>query len=387
MSRIAFLTHSAAPSGAELSLIEMLHARDASADVLVIFSERGVVEERLAADGVQTLVLPIDRALTTARRGAGVRSQWRLLPSMLKHAHRLRIELRRQGVEVVVARSLKAALYGRLATIGTSWTFVWSVHDRLSPEYLGKSFRFWSHGVSWLADALVVNSLSTLETLRTYGKPVMVLPPSVATRALTPPPGGGHLRLLCLGRLAPWKGQDVALCAFADSMRGTGATLRVVGGALFGEDDFALDLRRLATALDIDDQVKFVGHLDDPSAEIEMCDVLVHCSRLPEPFGRVVLEGMLAGRVVIATEPGGPAEVITPGVTGVLAAAGSVASLSRAMRLVAAMPPEERRQMGSAARARGQAYNPHALCAQHLAWLDQLASGVHVPPVTMAVAP
>ena len=35
----------------------------------------------------------------------------------------------------------------------------------------------------------------------------------------------------------------------------------------------------------------------------------------PEPFGLAVIEALLAGRAVIATNHGGPAEIITDGVT------------------------------------------------------------------------
>jgi glycosyltransferase involved in cell wall biosynthesis len=45
-------------------------------------------------------------------------------------------------------------------------------------------------------------------------------------------------------------------------------------------------------------------------------DIVVHTSIAPEPFGRVIVEGMLARKPVIATRAGGALEIIDEGVTG-----------------------------------------------------------------------
>ena len=47
-------------------------------------------------------------------------------------------------------------------------------------------------------------------------------------------------------------------------------------------------------------------------------DIVVHTSIAPEPFGRVIVEGMLARKPVIATRAGGALEIIDEGVTGLL---------------------------------------------------------------------
>jgi glycosyltransferase involved in cell wall biosynthesis len=60
------------------------------------------------------------------------------------------------------------------------------------------------------------------------------------------------------------------------------------------------------------------GFREDVPVLMHACDVIVHTSTAPEPFGRVIVEGMLAGRPVIATNIGGPAEVLNHGETGYL---------------------------------------------------------------------
>src|SRR5438876_11395072 len=47
-------------------------------------------------------------------------------------------------------------------------------------------------------------------------------------------------------------------------------------------------------------------------------DIVVHASITPEPFGMVVPEAMAAGCAVIASDAGGPREVIDHGIDGLL---------------------------------------------------------------------
>ena len=66
--------------------------------------------------------------------------------------------------------------------------------------------------------------------------------------------------------------------------------------------------------------------------------VIVHTSVAPEPFGRVVAEGMLSGRPVIASRAGGPAEMIRQGETGWLFAPGDARELASAIQRVLSLP-------------------------------------------------
>jgi glycosyltransferase involved in cell wall biosynthesis len=74
-------------------------------------------------------------------------------------------------------------------------------------------------------------------------------------------------------------------------------------------------------------------------------------SLLPEPFGTVVCEAMSRGKAVIGTRPGGHADMILDGETGILVPAGDVRALAEAMgRLIA--DSELRERMGQAGQRR-----------------------------------
>ena len=115
--------------------------------------------------------------------------------------------------------------------------------------------------------------------------------------------GGGPLTFGMVGRIAPWKGQDVFLGAFAHAFGQGDERAVIVGGALFGEDDCARELSRLADALGVGNRVEFRGHRPNVWDELSRIDVLVHASVTPEPFGQVIIEGMAAGVPVIAAQP------------------------------------------------------------------------------------
>lgn len=75
---------------------------------------------------------------------------------------------------------------------------------------------------------------------------------------------------------------------------------------------------------------------------MRLADVVVHTSVAPEPFGRVVVEGMLAGRPVVATRGGGVDEIVEDGVTGVLVEPGDPRLLAAAVHGLLADPGRRR---------------------------------------------
>jgi glycosyltransferase involved in cell wall biosynthesis len=142
-------------------------------------------------------------------------------------------------------------------------------------------------------------------------------------------------RIGIVGRLAPWKGQDVFLRAFAQAFGESPPRAVVIGSAIFGEEDYASELSELAHLLGIRDRVDFVGFRRDVQAEFETLDLLVHASVLTEPFGTVVFEGMAAGLPVIAARSGGVAEYIEHARHGLLHTPGDAADLAAMLRLAA----------------------------------------------------
>ncbi|HMK98152.1 MAG TPA: glycosyltransferase, partial [Acidimicrobiales bacterium] len=219
--------------------------------------------------------------------------------------------------------------------------------------------------------AVIANSKTTLATLTldrgpkraralaAIGSPTHLAGTGRPTRARE----GAEVTIGMVGRIQPWKGQDVFLRAFAAAFPQGGANAVVIGGPLFGEDVFLSELEELASSLGVAERVRFTGHLEDPYTEMDNLDVLVHASVIPEPFGQVVVEGMALGLPVVAAAAGGPAEVITNGIDGMLCPPGDELALAGCLRRLAA-DPSLRERLGSAAARTARQFAPEAIAAR-----------------------
>jgi glycosyltransferase involved in cell wall biosynthesis len=117
----------------------------------------------------------------------------------------------------------------------------------------------------------------------------------------------------------------------------------IVGESLYGEKNYVAALKRRIEDYGLADRVHFLGFRTDVPLLMHAVDVVVHTSTAPEPFGRVIVEGMLSGRPVIATAGGGPEEIIQNGLSGIIIPPEDSRSLAAAIRsLLEATPRRER---------------------------------------------
>lgn len=89
-------------------------------------------------------------------------------------------------------------------------------------------------------------------------------------------------------------------------------------------------------------------HPADADHVLEQCDILCQAERVP-PDAEALLQGMSYGLAIVQADSGGAAELLDDGVTGLIAYAGSVSSLTRHLRTLMA-DPKVRQRLGQAAR-------------------------------------
>jgi len=149
--------------------------------------------------------------------------------------------------------------------------------------------------------------------------------------------------LLAVGRVVRTKGFDLLLEAFAVAALPDVAL--VIGGD--GPEREALAAR----ARELGVPVHLPGRLDRGQVVAAMAGALavVVPSRV-EAFGIVVLEGWRSGAPIVVTSHGGPADLVTDGVDGLVVDPHDTAALARALRLVVT-DAEAARRMGAAGRA------------------------------------
>lgn len=152
------------------------------------------------------------------------------------------------------------------------------------------------------------------------------------------------------GNIQEWKGQTVLVEAMAKVVREVPqARGLIIGGVHRAGAAYNDELQSLIRARHLGDNVLITGFRRDIADVMNALDIVVHTSVKPEPFGRVILEGMLLGKPVVASAAGGVPELIADGETGFLFPPGDAQAL--ADRLVTlCRDPELRRRIGDRGR-------------------------------------
>jgi glycosyltransferase involved in cell wall biosynthesis len=139
-----------------------------------------------------------------------------------------------------------------------------------------------------------------------------------------------------IGRIVPWKGQHIFLDALARLRQQHPEVIAVIVGEAHGaqEESYRQKLLAQARALDLEENLIWLGYRQDIPHILAGLGMLIHCSVKPEPFGRVIIEGMAAGLPVIASDAGGAKEIVEDGVNGLLTPPGDVPALAAAMQKI-----------------------------------------------------
>ncbi len=157
--------------------------------------------------------------------------------------------------------------------------------------------------------------------------------------------------IVLAGMVMSWKGQHVLLEAIPRVLAAhAGARFVIVGEPPPGAEGYLKLLEGMAYGLWVEGAVRFSGYRQDIPVLMQAADIVVHASISPEPFGRVVIEGMAMESVVIATDIGAPPEIIRDGETGYLVPPGDAQALAERINAVLADPVAAMR-VGQAARA------------------------------------
>jgi len=365
--RILYLHTTSEVGGSDVSLLRLVEGLDRARFLpTVALPADGPLVGRLEAAGADVVILPAMKKLTR-RRGAAYLAGFALNYPVA--VARLVGLVRRRHVDLVHTNTIHN-LYGVAAARLARRPHVWHVREIV-----------WQFGflrrlevfLTRFADRVVVTSDAVGAMFADDGGRlaghVRKVPNGVDVRAFTPGPPSGRLRtdldlpagaplVGVVSRLDAWKGVDVFLRAAAE-LRSAAPEARfvVVGGSVTGQEAHARELERLTSELGLGDRVRFAGWRYGPAEMpdvIRELSVLALPSREPEPFGLVLLEATACGVPVVATDRGGPREIVVAGETGLLVPAGDAPALAEAVgRLLA--DPGRARQMGAAGRRRVEA--------------------------------
>lgn len=198
-------------------------------------------------------------------------------------------------------------------------------------------------------DAIVFVSKTALDAFMSTSPQVdtaklHVIPNAIVPfEARTEAKNEGELRLVFAGRLTPEKGIEKLMEAFACLPEN--AVLHIAGT---GRGGYVQSLAKYGGHLGIDSRIVWHGHVADPHPLMASADIGVVPSQAIESFGLTVLEFMHCGVPVVTTSYGGPAEIITNGVDGLVADCTDSKELGRSLMTLAG-DAALRRDMGDKA--------------------------------------
>ncbi len=242
------------------------------------------------------------------------RSVWQLprfAAAWWRTRHELAGLVKRLGIDVVHATSLKAMVYAW--TLGERTPVVWHHHDILPATHAND---LWLRAIGARASLVLNPSLATRDALARAGVPehkLTVLANGFRPedwRARGPRHAGAPLRVGLVGEISPRKGTD-RLAKVIELLGDFPVEFRVIGEGL-SDPVFAAELkRRLASP-----RVQFLGRQDVKPLYQEL-DLLLVPSR-QDPLPTVIVEAGLSGVPVIGSRAGGIPEMVVDGKNGFL---------------------------------------------------------------------
>lgn len=358
--RILFLDQSGELGGAELYLLDLARAHRSTSHVVLF--ESGPFYDRLREEDISAEVLLGSSSVRNVRKDGGLLAGLWAVPDLARLVQR--VAQKASNYDLLFANTQKALLVAGLAGLWAKKPVVWNLHDLLTPDHFTTVNRWVAvTAANLLCTHVIANSEASRGAFEEAGGRT---PTTVVYNGLDPAPFdavtdedekalrqalevGDDPVIGVFSRLAPWKGQHVLLKALPHLPPSTHVIF--VGDALFdGDEEYAEDLRRHAAEQGADHRVQFLGFRDDIPTLMSLCDAVVHTSVAPEPFGRVIVEGMLANRPVVATRTGGALEIVDDGRTGTLVTPGNPHELATVLsRLL--NDPQRAREMARAGRA------------------------------------
>jgi glycosyltransferase involved in cell wall biosynthesis len=182
------------------------------------------------------------------------------------------------------------------------------------------------------------------------------------------------IELVYLGRLVSDKGVDTLLHALLQLKRWQLAPRLTIIGS--GEEDHSL--RLLARNLGVQEQVTFTG-AKQPEQIARMLNahqVLVVPSRMPEPFGIVVLEAIASGCVIVASRAGGLPDAV--GKCGITYEIGDLQALTNALQIMLTRPALQA-EMQQHGREHLENFRPGVVARKYLAVFEKALQAETAP--------
>lgn len=320
--KVLYISHESKEiAGATLSLFNLIHSVDNWVEPVVLLNRKDIVYDFFQSKGIDCMVFPFTRVLYNY----GVVKRILLyIPRLVRDSYSnyrclqfVRSQLGKQGVEIIHSNS-SAITVGEYLAKGLGVKHVWHVR-----EFLDKDFHFHPFGgMDRLrkrinrADATIAITSQVAQHWNLTGKNAYVIWDAVRKEedvcAVLPKE---KYFLFCCASLCDTKGADTAVKAFCQSgLSQKGYCLKMVGNCT---DEYKKKLECIMQSFseETKEKVEFLGYQKDITPLMKKATAFLMCSH-NEGLGRVTIEAMCYGCLVIARKSGGTVDYLKDRETG-----------------------------------------------------------------------
>jgi glycosyltransferase involved in cell wall biosynthesis len=322
--RIGFFSnHATVVGGGEISFIDLVDSlRRHGVTPRVFVPGKGEVFDRLCARNLH----PCIYALPPIRLST--------LPRLFYAFIMMMVIILRNKLQIVHVNGARCMLLVGAASLVCRIPVVWHVRVMERDRHLDRIR-------AALASAIIANSKAVAQTIKPFcndslhihvvyngidsSRFTSVAPIDVQREFSAP---SSLPIVLAVGRLCAWKRFHVLIEACGILKNTAPAfTCLIIGRDAEDETRYTQDLRTMPKRLGLDNVIFGDWRTDVPS--IMKSATLLALPSHYEPFGRVIIEAWACGLPVIATDAGGPAEIIEHGKTGMLIPIDDAIALAR----------------------------------------------------------
>jgi glycosyltransferase involved in cell wall biosynthesis len=351
--------------GAELLLFELLRQIDRSAfNPVVVVPKWGELADRLATLDISTYELNL--GIPESRKAMmSLGNIFRFTRDIFPVALRIKQIIRSENIDCVHTNT-SVIFSGFLAAYLSNIPHVWHVREMLVPSMLmrmilGTIITMGSKKVICISNPVraylqpisynlkkritVIHDGIDINYFRSLSKTV---PGTLINEILTPT---GHAKVVCsIGRINPWKGQDILINASSIIHREiSDIKFILIGGAISEYSGYEQQLKELASNLGVKDHIVFMGWQPRNviSAILQQVDLYVLPTSTSEGLGQVLLEASAWAKPLVATDVGGPRDIILDGENGYIVPPRNPLKMAEAILRVL-LDPKKSNQMGQA---------------------------------------
>lgn len=331
MSKINVLfVHSGADLyGSDVVLTKLVYGIDRSKfNPFVILPQKGPLVDQIEKFGVPVQVMKMGVLRRKFYDFKGIVSYFFLLMiSVIK----LIVIIRKKKIKIVYSNTC-SVLAGAVAARISRAHHIWHIHEIIvKPSFL---WRILSIIIFLCSDRVIaISDAVKTHLIKGYSgnkKKIALIHNGIDTAKFDPGINGEKIRqelnisanaivIGMVGRVSRWKGQEYFLDGAVEIHKKYPEVKYLIVGDPYSGEEYRMEkLQKKIENLGLKGHAFLTGFRPDIVEVLAAMDIFVLPSQWPEPFGLVILEAMAMEKPVVATNHGGPRDIVLDGLTGYL---------------------------------------------------------------------